>query len=85
MGSEELGANLFRITQTEAALREDNIVGENNANKTHYNIGKNIRETIRKNHRTMPEDLPTPNKSLKELEKDYRITNSLSDKKTQNK
>ena len=51
MRSEELGANLFRITQTEAVLREDNIIGENNANKTHYDIGKNIRETIKKNHR----------------------------------
>ena len=70
MGSEELGANLFRITQTEAALREDNIIGENNADRTHYDIGKNIRETIRKYHRTMPENLPTPNKSLKELEKE---------------
>ena len=46
--SEELGDNLFRITQTEAVLREDNIIGENNANKTHYDIGKNIRETIKK-------------------------------------
>ena len=72
MGSEELGANLFRITQTEAALREDNIVGENNANKTHYDIGNNIRETIRKNHRTMPEKLPTPEKSLKELERNFK-------------
>ena len=70
MGSEELGANLFRITQTEAALREDNIIGEKNANKTHYNIGKNIRAAIKKNHRTMPEDLPTPEKSLKELQKE---------------
>ena len=48
MRSEELGANLFRITQTEAVLREDNIIGENNANKTHYDIGKNIREKIKK-------------------------------------
>ena len=72
MGSEELGANLFRITQTEAALREDNIIGENNANKTHYDIGKNIRETIKKNHRRMPEELPTPKKSLKELEKERK-------------
>ncbi len=72
MGSEELGANLFRITQTEAALREDNIMGENNANKTHYNIGKNIRKTIEKNHRTMPENLPTPERSLKELEKETK-------------
>ena len=72
MGSEELGTNLFRITQTEVALREDNIIGENNANKTHYDIGKNIRETIKKNHRTMPENLSTPEKSLKELEKEKK-------------
>ena len=70
MCSEELGANLFRITQTEAALREDNIIGEGNANKTHYEIGRNIRDTIRKNQRTMPENLPTPHRSLKELEKE---------------
>ena len=70
MGSEELGANLFRIPQTEASLREDNILGESNANETHYNIGKNIREAIRKNNRTMPEDLPTPDRSLKEIEKE---------------
>ena len=70
MGSEELGANLFRITQTEASLREDNILGESNANETHYNIGKNIRKAIKKNNRTMPEDLPTPDKSLKEIEKE---------------
>ena len=72
MGSNELAANLFRITQTEAVLREDNIIGENNANKTHYDIGKNIRETIKKNHRTMPENLSTPEKSLKELEKEKK-------------
>ena len=54
MGSEELAANLFRITQTESKLKKDNIQGENNANKTHYNIGKNIREVIEKNGGTMP-------------------------------
>ena len=72
MRSEELGANLFRITQTEAVLREDNIIGENNANKTHYDIGKNIRETIKKNHRTMPENLSTPKKSIKEIKKEKK-------------
>ena len=69
MGSIELAANLFRITQTEEKLIKDNIKGENNANNTHYNIGKNIREVISKNGGTMPEDLPTPKNSLKELEK----------------
>ena len=70
MGSEELAANLFRITQTESKLKRDNIHSEKDANKTHYNIGKNIREVIAKNGGPMPEDLPTPKKSLKELEKE---------------
>ena len=38
----------------------------------HYNIGKNIREVIEKNGGTMPEDLPTPKKSLKQLEKENK-------------
>ena len=70
MGSEELTANLFRISQTESKLKRDNVTGEKDANETHYNIGKNIREVIAKNGGTMPEDLPTPKKSLKELEKE---------------
>ena len=70
MGSEELAANLFRITQTESKLKRENISSENESCKTHYNIGKNIREVIAKNGGTMPEKLPTPQKSLKELEKE---------------
>ena len=73
MGSEELAANLFRITQTEAKLKKDNISSEDDANQTHYNIGKNIREVIIKNGGTMPEKLPTPKKFLKELEKEKKI------------
>ena len=72
MGSEELAANLFRITQTESRLKKDNICSEKEANKTHYNIGKNIREVIAKNGGTMPEELPTPKKSLKQLEKENK-------------
>ena len=72
MGSEELAANLFRITQTESKLKRDNISTEKEANRTHYNIGKNIREVIAKNGGTMPEDLPKPKKSLKQLEKENK-------------
>ena len=72
MGSDELIANLFRISQTEQKLRKDNVQGEKEANKTHYKIGKNIREVIAKNGGTMPEDLPTPKKSLKQLEKENK-------------
>lgn len=73
MGSEELAANLFRITQTDSKLKKDNINGEEHANKTHYNIGKNIREVIKKNGGTMPEELPTPEISLKQIEKTRNI------------
>ena len=72
MGSDELIANLFRISQTEQKLKKDNIQTENKANIAHYNIGKNIREVIAKNGGTMPEELPTPKKSLKQLEKENR-------------
>ncbi len=74
MGSEELAANLFRITQTESKSKKDNIFTEKEANKTHYNIEKNIREVIAKNGGTMPEDLPTHKKSLKQLEKENKKT-----------
>ena len=79
MGSDELIANLFRISQTEQKLKKDNIQTEKEANKTHYNIGKNIREVIEKNGGTMPEDLTTPEKSLKQLEKEKN--NMLKNKK----
>ena len=73
MGSEELAANLFRITQTESKLKRENISSEKEANQAHYNVGKNIREVIAKNGGTMPEHLPTPKKSLKELEKEIKL------------
>ena len=67
MGSDELIANLFRISQTEQKLKNENIKVENETNKTHYDVGKEIRNTIKKLGGTMPENLPTPDKSLKEL------------------
>ena len=70
MGSVELGANVFRITQTEALLEKQEKPNENMATDTHYRVGKAIRDTIKKLGGTMPEDLPTPKKSIKELEKE---------------
>ena len=70
MGSTELIANLFRISQTEEKLIRDNIQTEKDANKTHYNVGAKVRKTIKELGGTMPEDLPTPKKSLKQLEKE---------------
>ena len=68
MGSEELGANIFRITQTEAKLKRENINNEKDACDTHYNVGRVVRKAIADLGGTMPEDLPTPEKSIRELE-----------------
>lgn len=67
MGSTELAANLFRATQAEEKLRRDKVQGKPNANKTHYEVGKKVRETIKELGGTMPENLPTPNKSIKQV------------------
>lgn len=72
MGYEELAANLFRATQTEAKLRRDNVQGKDKANKTHFDVGQKVRQTIADLGGTMPEDLPTPEKSIKQLEREQQ-------------
>ena len=68
MRSTELAANLFRATQTEEKLRRDRVQGKDAANRTHYTVGRKVRQTIKELGGTMPEDLPTPEKSIKQLE-----------------
>lgn len=68
MGSTELIANLFRISQTEEKLRKDNIKGADVATSVHYNVGREVRNAIEKIGGTMPEDLPTPEKSIQQIE-----------------
>ena len=70
MGSTELAANLFRATQTEEKLRREQVQGKTEANRTHYEVGKKVRETIQELGGTMPEDLPTPEKSIKQIERE---------------
>ena len=72
MGYEELAANLFRATQTKAKLRRENIQGKQEANKTHFEVGKKVRDTIKDLGGTMPEDLPTPEKSIQQLEREQK-------------
>lgn len=67
MGSTELAANLFRATQTEEKLRREHIYGKKQANQTHFQVGAKVRQTIKELGGTMPEDLPTPEKSIKQL------------------
>lgn len=72
MGSTELAANLFRATQTDEKLRRENIRGKEKANQTHYEVGRKVRQTIAELGGTMPEDLPTPEKSIKQIESEQK-------------
>ena len=65
MNEDELVANLFRINQTKQKLLRDNVQGENNAKNVHYEVGKKVRKAIADIGGMMPEDMPTPKKSLK--------------------
>ena len=73
MGSTELAANLFRATQTDEKLRRENISGKEAANQTHFEVGRKVRQTIRDLGGTMPENLPTPQKGIRQLEKEQQI------------
>ena len=68
MGSTELAANLFRATQTEEKLKRENVQGKREANKAHYEVGEKVRATIKELGGTMPEALPTPAHSVKQIE-----------------
>ena len=72
MGSEELADNIFRIAQTDAKLKRDNVNNEYTANSVHYEVGKEVRNSIKRLGGTMPENLPTPERSLKEIEKENK-------------
>lgn len=72
MGSTELAANLFRATQTDEKLRRENIAGKDMANKAHYEVGAKVRQTIKELGGTMPENLPTPDKSIRQIEREQK-------------
>ena len=75
MCSEELADNIFRIAQTDAKLKRDIIDNEYTTNSIHYEVSREIRNSIKRLGGTMPENLPIPDKSLKELEKERQLLN----------
>ncbi|MDD4385852.1 MAG: DNA damage-inducible protein D [Bacteroidales bacterium] len=81
MGSTELAANLFRATQTEDKLKREKIKGKNQANRTHFEVGQKVRQTIKELGGTMPENLPTE-ESIKKIESGKKKSvNSKKEKK----
>ena len=85
MNEDELVANLFRINQTKQKLIRDNIKGEKAAKVAHYEVGKKVRKAIADIGGMMPEDMPTPEKSLKELEKEKKKLENNDVKKIKNR
>ena len=89
MGSEEFGANIFRATQTDAKIRRDQVSMKDQANIAHYQVGHEVREAIKRLGGTMPENLPTPNESIQELQQKeqkrlkQRLQASLFDEQTE--
>jgi DNA-damage-inducible protein D len=80
MGSTELAANLFRATQTEEKRRREKINSKTTANRTHFAVGKKVRQTIQELGGTMPENLPTPDEDLKKLEKRLKPQKEINGK-----
>lgn len=72
MYEDELVANLFRINQTKQKLLKDNVQGDKEAKDVHYEVGKKVRKAIADIGGTIPEEMPTPKKNLKELEKEKK-------------
>jgi DNA-damage-inducible protein D len=70
MGSEELADNIFRAAQTDAKLKREQITGKEEANRTHHEVGHKVRQTIKELGGTMPENLPTPQKSIQQLQRE---------------
>ena len=83
MNEDELVANLFRINQTKQKLIRDNIQGEEKAKDIHYEVGKKVRKAIADIGGIMPEEMPTPRKSLKELEREKKQLENKEKKKLQ--
>lgn len=81
MNEDELVANLFRINQTKQKLLKDNVQGEKEAKDVHYDVGKKVRRAIADIGGMMPEEMPTPKKSLKELEREKKQLENKENKK----
>ena len=82
MNEDELVANLFRINQTKQRLIKDNVQGEKEAKDVHYEVGKKVRRAIADIGGMMPEEMPTPKKSLKELERENKQLETMEKRKS---
>ena len=80
MGREELGANIFRITQTEAKIKRENITGQKGLEDAAYNVGRMVRNVLKENGSTLPEQLP-PSQDIKQIKSDLKKTNKAFNKK----
>lgn len=80
MGREELGANIFRVTQTEAKIKRENITGQKSLENAAYSVGRMVRNVLKENGSTLPEELPTA-QDIKLIKGDLKRTNRAFDKR----
>ncbi|GHT33888.1 hypothetical protein FACS189434_09090 [Bacteroidia bacterium] len=70
MNSKELIANLFRISLAEEKIKKEQIQGTHNATIAHNQVGQEVRKTIERVGGVLPENQPTPTKSIEEVQKE---------------
>ncbi|MCL2328667.1 MAG: DNA damage-inducible protein D [Bacteroidetes bacterium] len=80
MNSQELIANLFRISLAEEKIRKEQIQGAEQATATHHQVGYEVRQTIERVGGVLPENQPTPRKSIEEIQREQ--LQRLKSKKT---
>lgn len=81
MNEDELVANLFRINQTKQRLLKDNVQSEKKQKMYIMKLAKKVRKAIADIGGMMPEEMPTPKKSLKELEREKKQLENKEQKK----
>lgn len=72
MGVTERAINYFISTQTEEKIKRENIKGNKNINNAYYEVSEKVKKTVEELGGTMPEDLPTPEKSVKAIEREEK-------------
>lgn len=73
MGKEELAANLFRITQTESKIKNENIQGQINLENASEKVGAEVRKVIINTSGNKPENLPLSD-DIKSVKKEIKST-----------
>lgn len=74
MNNEELAANIFRITQTEAKIRNQNIQGQKNLENAAETVGRSVRNVMIQNTGVAPENLKLSEDKINRIKSNIKKT-----------